>query len=159
MEDNFYSKALFSAYNELEELRKQELSLMQRRAQIRLTIKALSPLVFPNNLDIKEMSLPTAMRFIMNWAGRPLTATDFKTKLEDIGFDVGKFDNPLANIMTAMSRLVENDEFDWAEGEGKKKVIPGPELKPEPEPPQIDTDRLKGLMDGLTVTTLDPGTT
>jgi hypothetical protein len=54
--------------------------------------------------------------------------------LVDLGFDLSKFDNPLANIHTTMNRMVESEEMEWADTE-EKKVLPGPELKSIPPPP------------------------
>jgi hypothetical protein len=133
MSDNPYETALNAAYEELQKLKEQELEIAIRKAKLRETMNALFPLVFPDKVEINSLSLPNAMRLIFQSAGRPLNAADFLTKLQDIGFDVGKFDNPLANIHTAMARMVESDEMVWVEVEGKKKGIPGPELKPVPQ--------------------------
>jgi hypothetical protein len=130
MNDNFYESALFAAYEELAELKTKELEIAVRRSQLRQTVDALFPLVFPQEIDIKTLSLPAALRLILKSAGRPLSASDFKTKLEDMGFDTDKYDNPLANIHTAMSRMVESEEMAWVNLDGKKKAIPGPDLKP-----------------------------
>ena len=128
-----YEKALYAAFEEMSQVREKERELAFRKAQLQQTVSALYPLVFPDTPDLNSMSLPNAMRLIMHSAGRNLTAHDFKTKLEDLGFDISKFDNPLANIHTAMTRMVDSDEFYWAEKEeGKKKVGPGPELKSVP---------------------------
>jgi hypothetical protein len=143
MSDNPYEVALNAAFDELQKLKEQEREIAIRKAKLRETMNALSPLVFPNKVDINSMSLPNAMRLILGSAGRPLNAAEFLSKLEDIGFDVAKFDNPLANIHTAMNRMVESDELQWVQVEGKKKAIPGPELKPVPQ------DMTEGVLKGL----------
>lgn len=79
---------------------------------------------------------------------RPLNAYDLKTKLTDLGFDLTKYENPLANIHTAMTRMAENDKMTWVPNdEGEKRVLPGPELKPvpQPEPQKTLLDTLYGL--------------
>jgi hypothetical protein len=134
MADNLYSEALFAAWAELDSLRVQERDIAIRKAQLQQTVNALYPLVFDNQVDINALSLPDAMRLVLRSTGRPLSGNDFKTKLEDMGFELSKFANPLANIMTAMNRMVEAEEMIWFEQDGKpKKAIPGPELKSVPE--------------------------
>jgi hypothetical protein len=151
-----FRDALFAALTELATLKEQERIIALRKAQLQLSINALSPLAFEQPAeDINELSLPRALRIIMRSAGRALNAHDFRTKLTDLGFDLSKFSNPMANIQTAMNRLVEGGEFMWEE-DGSKKVLPGQELKSEPDPPEIDTDTLKGLLQGLSSTTFDP---
>jgi len=86
------------------------------------------------------------MRLVLRSTGRGLNAHGFRTKLEDMGYDLSKFSNPLVNILTAMNRMVEAEEMHWVEGEDKKTVVRGPELKPVPEaeappalPPGLNT--------------------
>lgn len=148
--DKVFDAALDAAIAELAELEEQERNIASRKANLRLTVNALWPVVFKQPLnDINALSLPDAMRLILRSAGRPLNANDYRTKLTDLGFDLSKFDNPLANIHTAMKRMVDSEEFQWVE-EGSKQVVPGPELKPVPEAEELSADVLKGLMDGLT---------
>ncbi len=130
-----YSDALFAAYRELADLADQERAIAVRKAQLRHTVNALYALVFPNAVDVNSLSLPDALRLVLRSTGRPLNAHQFKAKLEDLGFDLSKFENPVANILTAMNRMIEADECVWVEGAGKKTVAPGPELKPVPEAP------------------------
>jgi hypothetical protein len=149
MSDNVYEVALNAAFAELQELKQQEREIALRKAKLQETLDALIPLVYPSAVDVNTLSLPNAMRLVLHSSGRPLSAYEFKTKLVDIGFDISKFDNPLANIHTAMNRMVENDEMIWIETEGKKKGIPGPDLKPVPQalpgPPEIEI--LKDLLE------------
>jgi hypothetical protein len=132
---SLYRDALLSAWSELRELTDQERKIAIRKAQLQETANALFPLVFDMPLvEINTMSLPDAMRIAIRSAGRALSAYDMKTKLTDLGYDLAKFENPLANIQTAMNRLVENDEFIWVEKDAKpKQVLPGPELKSVPD--------------------------
>jgi|GEM_PF-2825970 len=131
-EKNLYYDALFEAWGELQRIKEQERELAIRKAQLSKTVSALFPLVFPDSLDVNTMSLPNAIRLIMSGADRPLSATDIQTKLEDLGFDLKKFENPLANIHTAMKRMAENDELVLIDGD-RKRVTAGPELKPAPD--------------------------
>jgi hypothetical protein len=127
----FYD-ALWSAYGELQEIKKQEHDLAVRKAQLTKTVNALYPLVFSDMPEINTLSLPNAIRLVISGAERPLSAGDMKTKLEDLGFDLTKFDNPLANIHTAMKRMAESDELVYVDGD-RKRVTAGPELKPAPD--------------------------
>ncbi len=147
MSDNPYETALNAAYEELEKLKAQELEIALRKAKLRETMEALLPLVFPDTVDVNSLSLPNAMRLILRSSGRALNAADFLTKLTDIGFDVKKFDSPLANIHTAMTRMVESDEMVWVEINGKKKAIPGPELKPMPQ--EVPQATLKAFVEAF----------
>jgi len=147
MSDNPYEAALNAAFEELQKLQTQEREIAVRKAKLRETMDALLPLVFPDTIDINSLSLPNAMRLILRSSGRALNAADFLTKLTDIGFDVQKFDNPLANIHTAMTRMVESDEMVWVEIEGKKKAIPGPDLKSVPQ--EFPEGALKALVEAF----------
>ena len=151
MSDNPYEVALKAALSDMEQLKIQERQLAIQKAKIQETINALSPLVFADTVDVNSLSLPNAMRLVIRGAGRPLSATDFKTKLQDIGFDISKYENPLANIHTAMTRMCESDEMQWVQMEGKKKAIPGPELKSIPQDTQnsATTEVWKALLEGL----------
>jgi hypothetical protein len=153
MSDRLYEDALKAANAELESLQKWEREIIVRKAQIQQTINALCALVYPDALDVNALSLPDAMRLVIRSAGRGLNANDFKTKLEDIGFDTSKYENPLANIMTAMNRMVENDEMIWMQTDGKKTAGPGPELKQVPqEVPKtlpLPAQPVPGLLGGL----------
>lgn len=132
--DKLYLTALMKAWNELTALKEQERQIIIRKAQLSKTCSALFPLVFPEAgaQDVSSLSLPNAIRLMIGSSDRPLSARDVQTKLEDIGFDLKKFENPLANILTAMKRMVENEELVYIDGENKR-VKAGPELKPAPD--------------------------
>jgi hypothetical protein len=158
--DKLYSDALFAAYSELSQLSEQEREIGIRKAQLRESVKALTPLVYGNAVDINALSLPDAMRLVFRSAGRALSANDFRTKLQDFGFDLEKYSNPLANIITAMNRMVESDEMEWVKGTATKTVTPGPnlkslpELEPLPEPP-VGLTKLIEFTEGEVVTEND----
>lgn len=137
MSEDTYLSALGAAFQEWKTLEAQERDIAFRKAKIKKTINALYPLVFPDEApDINAFSLPNAIRLIFSTTDRKLSANDVRSKLEDLGFDVDKLgDNPTANIMTAIRRMVENDELSGQEGDSKqnKTFGPGPDLKPVPE--------------------------
>ena len=137
-------EAMWSAYNELQLVKKQERDLTIRRAQLTKTLNALYPLVFGDVPDMDALSLPNAIRLIISGADRPLSAQDMKTKLEDSGFDLSKYPNPIANILTAMKRMAESEELVYIDGD-KKRVAAGPELKPAPDVPGDWEGAMAGL--------------
>jgi len=133
--DNSFTTALFAAYNELAALGEQERAIAVRKAQLRQSVNALYPLVFGSAVDINTLSLPDAMRLVLRSAGRALNGHEFMSKLEDIGFDLSKYKDPMANILTAMNRMVEAGEMMWVADAPRKTVEAAPELKPVPDVP------------------------
>lgn len=128
-----YRDALFRAWKELDTLKQQERDIAIRKAQLSKTCSALFPLVFPEVIDVNSLSLPNAIRLLISSADRPLSAADIQTKLQDLGFDLKKYDNPLANIHTAMTRMADSEELVQIDGD-KKRVVAGPELKTVTDP-------------------------
>jgi hypothetical protein len=147
--DDIFGEALNAALDELVELETQERNIASRKADLRQTVSALWPVVVKQPLtDINTLSLPDAMRLVLRSAGRALNAHDYRAKLLDLGFELSKFDNPMANIQTAMKRMVDSGEMCWVEGEAKK-VLPGEKLKPVEEPADLSADELRAMLDGL----------
>lgn len=129
-----YAKAYLSANDELERLTAEEKRIAIRKAQLRETLKALGPLITPNTLDVSSLSLSDALRLVIASAGRALSTLEFKSRLQDLGYPLEKFENPMASIHTALSRMYEAGELTKNTPEGEKKTFgPGPELKPVPE--------------------------
>jgi len=131
--ENPYVAALFQAWEELRELQEQERALVVKKAQLQQSVDALWPLACPELAtapDIRSMTLADAIRLLVqSCSGRPITIKEIRGKLQDIGFDLSKYSNPLASIHTAASRMVESEELVWLDDEGKK-LTAGPELKP-----------------------------
>jgi hypothetical protein len=147
-EDGTYRDALWGAYEELQKVKAQKRELTIRETRLTRSINALFPLVFGENSDVNALSLPNAIRLIMDGADRPLAANDLKTKLEDLGFDFNKYENPIANILTAMKRMVENEELVYISGDNKR-VAAGPSLKPPPELPAGNWEAaMAGMIEG-----------
>src|SRR5260370_12343985 len=135
-----YWAALSAALEEFKKLQEQERETAFRKAKLKATINALHPLVFPDSpMEINTLSLPNAIRLAIRGATRPLSTYELKAKLEDLGFDFSKYENPLANLHTAVNRMVESEEMIWVHSEEQqKKDLPGPELNsvPQTEPPK-----------------------
>jgi hypothetical protein len=139
--EEIYRNALQTAVDQWMDLQNQERRITIQKNQLRQTFLALFPLAYPNNElpDISSMSLANAIRMVIGGADRPITAIEMRGKLTDLGFDLTKYDNPLANIHTAMNRMVESDEMQWTDID-EKKAMPGPELKHVQAPLPAPTD-------------------
>jgi hypothetical protein len=153
MDDNSsFMTAILDAHRELESLKIKEREIFIRKAQLQKTIYALFPLAFPDSqpTDVNSLTLPDAIRLVFGSSGRHLSAMGMRTKLEDIGYDLSKFDNPLANIHTAMNRMLESGELTkMSADEGKKTFAPGPELKEVPDVTNIPDDAVEKAMKAL----------
>jgi len=148
-DDNPYVVAIMKAHEELQDLRKREHDLTVRKAQLKQTMDALWPLAFPGfdpTPDITSMTLADAIRLVVKSYGRPITVKETRSKLEDLGVDLSKYENPLASIHTAVARMVESEELVWIDDEGKKKKLsPGPELK-SVATPEVEYSAVLGIL-------------
>jgi hypothetical protein len=134
-----YKEAVDRLWNELQELRERKKELIIREAQINESLKALMPLVGTWKTNIAEYSLSNAIRFIFNGleADRTLSAIEVRTKLQDLGYNLNEYENPLASIHTCIRRMIDTEELTVIKSEDNKKEFqPGPELKSVPEPTQ-----------------------
>jgi hypothetical protein len=126
-----YIDPLLTAWRELDEIEAKEKEFAIRKSRLKATVEALKPLVFKEAWDINSLGLSDAIRFVIQNAGRALSARDIRTKFEDFDYDLSGFDNPLASIHTALKRMAETDELVELGEDGKKKTFtPGPDLKP-----------------------------
>lgn len=132
---NPYEDALWKAYNELNDIKKQEHELTVRKLRLNQTVNALFPIVYPldQTADINSYSLANAIRLVIKSTDRGISAKEVRGKLQDLGFDFSKYSNPLASIWTASKRMIEAEELVLNDDEDEKKLIAGPELKPVPE--------------------------
>ncbi len=139
--EEIYRNALQTAMTQWLELQTQERRIAVQKNQLRQTFLALFPLAYPDDStpDISSMSLANAVRLVIGGTDRPITAIEMRGKLTDLGFDLSKYDNPLANIHTAMNRMVESDEMVWSDID-EKKAMPGPQLKHVQTPLPAPTD-------------------
>jgi hypothetical protein len=130
-----FALAYVAALKKLDELTEEEKRIAVQKAQLRETMKALGPLFNPKKADISSLTLSNAIRLVINSTGRPISALEIRGKLKDWGYNLDKFENPMASIHTALSRMEEADELTKSKDERgkKKKFEPGPELKPVPE--------------------------
>jgi aspartokinase len=89
-------------------------------AALRQTIAAIAPLVN----ESAPSGLTDAIRAILAKAGEPLSASDIRDRLADMGFDMKSYSNPLATIHTILRRLTESDEAN-VQKESKIEPIAG----------------------------------
>lgn len=146
-EANPYQEALFKAWSELSALQEEEKRLIVQRARLRQTCDALWPLAFPEEAsqypDINSMTLADAIRMMVQCYCAPdrnLTVKEIRGKLQDIGYDLSRYKNPLASIHTAANRMVESGELNWVDDQVNKLTI-GPEMRSvltsEPDPTAV----------------------
>jgi hypothetical protein len=146
-----YLDALVKAWEELEEIKVKEKEMAYRKAKLNESVSALKPLVFKHTWDINTLGLSDAIRFVFSNTKRALSAIEIRAKLEDLGYSIDGFENPLANIHTAVKRMSDTNELSPVESDGKKKVFEsGPELKAIPEPTNETTlDELQAARQAL----------
>ena len=150
-----YSEAMWSAYNELQLVKKKNATL---RFAERDSLRRSTPLPARFSGDVPDMdalSLPNAIRLIISGADRPLSAQDMKTKLEDSGFDLRQIpqshrqyphrhEGAMASRVRSLSILTAT-----------KSESAGPERKPAPDVPGDWEGAMAGLaglmpQDGIT---------
>jgi hypothetical protein len=143
-----YKTALFQAWRELTDAQEEEKKLLVKKARLKATCDALWPLAFPDSTypDISSMTLADAMRLIVQSCNeRPVTVKEIRGKLQDLGFDLTKYKNPLASIHTAATRMVDSEELAWVDDEGNK-LTAGPEMKPVLKAEAGDVGAMLGMM-------------
>lgn len=183
MADEYYKSALELGVQELADLmrereeldaRREELS--ERIARVRQGVLGLSalagynpqalemqyPHLFPDLLD-SDIGLTDAVRKVLQANGKFMTPVGVRTGLRTLGFDIGRYKNPLASIHTVLKRLKDagevepgliedNTAYKWKEGTrlpahgpggGTPQVVrPGNGRDPQPVdgPPSILPD-------------------
>jgi hypothetical protein len=137
---NPYQEALWKAYGEIQEIKRQEADLAIRKSKLRKTVAALYPIVYPSPAeDINSLSLADAIRMIVKNSDTGVPAKEVRNRLFDLGYDLSKYSNPLASIWTAAKRMIDSEELTLTEDEDEKKLAPGPELKTIPETTNAET--------------------
>lgn len=113
--DPQFIAALEHARRELmENVRKQE-ELAGLSAQLRQTIAALERTcgIQPTN----TLGITDAVVDVLRLSpDRPLEPPEVKRALQEIGYDLSKYRNPLAVIHTTLKRLIESEEAEFVRG-------------------------------------------
>jgi hypothetical protein len=93
----------------------------RRIADLRILLKSLMPFV-PKESDReallreveaakrKSPSLPEAVSDLLRGKEEPMTSTQIREALERSGFDLEEYSQPLAAVMTVLSRLVDQEK-------------------------------------------------
>jgi hypothetical protein len=143
-----YKSAIFRAWQELTEAKEEEKKLLVRKARLKASVDALWPLAFPDSTypDITSLTLADAIRLMVQSCNeRPITIKEIRGKLQDLGFDLSKYKNPLASIHTAATRMVDSEELSWVDDDGNK-LTAGPEMKPVLKAEAGDVGAILGMM-------------
>jgi hypothetical protein len=140
-----YGRALQAARKELKKVEELQKTFALRRVQLKQTIDALEALKSNKLPDVNSLSLADGIRMVFSVSKEGHTAPAVKLKLEELGFNLKKFKNPLASIHTAMERMVAADEIAMIElddetdldrvggkGRAKKRFERGERLKKPP---------------------------
>src|SRR5258708_13652490 len=105
-----YKKALTKAVSEWNNLTRQERKIAVRKAQLKETIRALRTLC-SDPPDINALSLSDAIRLMIRSTEGGLSRTGVRDKLDEMGYDLKKFKNPMPSILTAVDRMVVSCEL------------------------------------------------
>lgn len=126
-----FKAALERVIAELAELKTKKEDIIARELQLNETYKALLPLAGDLIPNVATWTLANAIRLIFNGLpdGKTLTAIGVRDKLEDLGYDLSKYENPLASIHTCVRRMLDSEELMPGRDDKKKELEPGPKLK------------------------------
>jgi len=134
-----YRAWYLNAKTELEKIGVEKLELQreienreQQIAALLQTMKAIAPLAGedPPEIAVDPETPPRGMtdciRSILGKAVEPVTASELRESLEELGFDMKSYSNPLATIHTVLRRLTESGEVETTHEilDGKKFTIP-----------------------------------
>lgn len=112
MVDPVYKEALTHAREELYELTKESQKMARRAAKLRQTITTLERMC--GETPTSTMKLGEAVRSVLMASDRPLSAGGIKNALEQIGYDLTRYTNPVAVIHTTVKRSVKKGDLSEA---------------------------------------------
>jgi hypothetical protein len=116
-----YRRALDAAVREYEQALAERTALDGRLAQLQQTINTLSRLC--GLQPTVPWGLTDACRTILRNAARPLTAIEVRDRLASIGFDLGRYANPLAAIHTVLKRLTAAGDVSAGDRRGAVRAV------------------------------------
>ena len=108
-----YRQALTAAIREYEALGAQRREIDERLAQLAQTIGTLNRLC--GFVSTVPWGLTDACRVVLKNAGRAMTPTEVRDRLEAIGLDLTKYTNSLAAVHTVLKRLNQSQEVLFVE--------------------------------------------
>jgi hypothetical protein len=115
---NTYRKALDEAIREYEALAAQRQETDKRLAEVAQSIGTLTRLC--GLVPTVPWGLTDACRVVLRGAGVPMTPSDVRDRLQEIGFDLSKYASELAAIHTTLKRLNHAGELKFLRGAGAK---------------------------------------
>jgi hypothetical protein len=104
-----YRAALAAAVAEYERLGEERRRIDDRLSQLAQTIGALSRLL--GFVATQPLGLTDACRMIYRNAGLPMSPTDVRERMKDIGIDLSVYSNEMAAIHTVIKRLHDAGEL------------------------------------------------
>ena len=104
-----YRTALAAAVAEYERLGEERRRLDDRLSQLAQTIGALSRLL--GFVPTQPLGLTDACRMIYRNAGLPMSPTDVRERMREIGIDLSVYSNEMAAIHTVIKRLHDAGEL------------------------------------------------
>ena len=103
-----YVKALEAVVREYEQALADQAALESRVSHLRQSILHLTKLC--GYEPTVPFGLTEACRVVLQSAPAPLTAVGIRDRLQQIGFDLDRYANPLAAIHTTLKRMTENGD-------------------------------------------------
>ncbi|HYN10524.1 MAG TPA: hypothetical protein VES67_24260 [Vicinamibacterales bacterium] len=108
MVDPVYRQALSHARKQLYELTKQSQKIAREAAKLRQTITTLERMC--GETPTSSMKLSEAVLSVLTATDKALSVGGIKRALEQIGYDLSKYSNPLAVIHTTVKRAVKKGD-------------------------------------------------
>jgi hypothetical protein len=109
MSSQEYRRALEAAIKEYEALGAERQRIDTRLSELAQTIGTLSRLC--GLTPTVPWGLTDACRTVLRNAGRPMTPSEVRDRLQGIGYDFSSYSNALAAIHTTLKRLAEAEEL------------------------------------------------
>ena len=115
-----YRAALAAAVAEYERLGEERRRIDDRLSQLAQTIGALSRLL--GFVATQPLGLTDACRMIYRNAGLPMSPTDVRERMKEIGIDLSVYSNEMAAIHTVIKRLHDAGELRFVTASPGKNV-------------------------------------
>lgn len=105
--------ALVSARDDL------NIKIIQTEQNIKNMQAALDETIFAaaHELEYGTIGLTEAIKTIIRRAGKHMTASEVRTSLKIIGFDLDRFANPTGAVTNTLQRLAKSGDLDYREGD------------------------------------------
>lgn len=122
MPPDAYTQALNAAREELYALVEQQVQNAEHIGRLRQTITQLERLTGQAPTILRpDMGISQACREILEAVGEPLTPVELKQELQYSGYDIGRFNNVMSTIHSALKRLTRQGDIRLVDDAGTKK--------------------------------------